>query len=54
MKALKCKTLGAKFATKLLVGNGRRMNDSSLRYWKLQMANRSAVLNKKQAVKKGL
>ena len=30
MKALKCKTLGAEFATDLLVGNGRRMNKSQI------------------------
>ena len=49
MKALKCKTLGAEFATELLVGNGRRMNKSqqvvgfterSRQYLQLQMAAR--------------
>ena len=30
MKALKCKTLGAEFATELVVGNGRRMNKSQI------------------------
>ena len=30
MKALKCKTLGAEFATELLAGNGRRMNKSMI------------------------
>ena len=30
MKALKCKTLGAKFASELLVGNGRWMNKSQI------------------------
>ena len=30
MKALKCKMLGAEFATELIVGNGRRINKSQI------------------------
>ena len=30
MKALKCQTFGAEFATELLVGNCRRMNESQI------------------------